>query len=122
RETGAGCGRWVLPAEAHDTLMALLDSVRTFDPPTVEPEERRSFEQRQADALIDLVGVAAAAAAAPTSRGQRPHLNVTVPLDTLAGAVEEPGRTRYGTVVSAEATRRIACDAKLVRVVLDAAS
>ncbi|MGI9016960.1 MAG: DUF222 domain-containing protein [Euzebya sp.] len=119
-QTGAGAGRWVLPTAEHELLLSLLDSLRTFDDKDCEPSERRSFEQRQADAFSDLVRRAARVGDLPSCRGQRPHVSVTVPWSTLTHTAELPGRTRHGTTLSPAEARRIACDAALTRVVLGA--
>ncbi len=93
----------------------------TFDDPDCEPDERRTYEQRKADAFTDVIDLAARTGELPTSRGQKPHITVTVPIDVLAGAAGT-ATTRYGSTLSAEAARRIACDAALTRVVLSATS
>ncbi|MGI9015614.1 MAG: DUF222 domain-containing protein, partial [Euzebya sp.] len=125
-DTGMGCGRYALPTVDAELFSALLDSARTFDPKGCEPEERRTFEQRKADALMDLLGLTAKLSGAvadgtlSTSRGQRPHVSVTVPLSTLEWTSDLPGRTRDGQMISAAQARRLACDAALRRVVLGA--
>ncbi|CAN5266052.1 hypothetical protein BH23ACT9_BH23ACT9_14500 [soil metagenome] len=119
---GSGRGSWSLPAATHDMLRELLDAARTHDEPDCEPDERRSFQQRQADAFTDIITLAARTGELPTSRGQKPHMSAIVPLTTLAGDSDQPGRTRYGTRLSPQAARRIACDAALTRIVLNATS
>jgi hypothetical protein len=122
KTTGQGRGAWALPADEQEILLAMLDSLRTFDDPMAEPDERRSFEQRQADAFIDLIRSAAAAGTAPTSRGQKPHLTVTVPGAAMTGESDEPGRARHGSLLSPSAVRRWLCDAAVSLAVLSATS
>jgi hypothetical protein len=66
----------------------------------------------------------AAAAAAPVDGGERPHLTVTISLRALreqVGAAELGGLADLGRL-SARQLRRIACDAKVLPMVLDADS
>ncbi len=121
RQDGMGHGHWALPLADHERLEAALEAARTFDDPDCEPDERRTFEQRQADAFVDVIDQSLHAGVLPTSRGQKPHVTVTVPLDVLAGA-QGTATTRFGTTLSAQAARRIACDAAFTRMVLSATS
>jgi len=82
----------------------------------------RSMPQRTADALTDICrfwldhndDVA-------TSGGERPHITVTVPYETLTGYERRLGEID-GTAVSPETIRRLACDAGIVRIVTDGES
>jgi hypothetical protein len=74
----------------------------------------RSREHRAADALVEL----AAAFAAGTVAGGReaPQLLVTIDSDVLAGRVIGSGRVATGETLTADAVRRLACDAQLAPV------
>ncbi|HUG86879.1 MAG TPA: DUF222 domain-containing protein [Euzebya sp.] len=122
QKSGAGRGSWSLPISQHERVLAVLEAARTHDDPECEADERRTFEQRQADAFSDAMGLVLKAGDLPTSRGQKPHVSVTVPLGTLTGAGDQPGRTRFGNRLSAQAARRLACDAALTRIVCNATS
>ena len=49
------------------------------------PGDTRTRQQRQADALVELCGYRLDADTLPTRGRRRPHLNVTVSLETLLG-------------------------------------
>ncbi|MEE8599847.1 HNH endonuclease [Euzebya tangerina] len=121
-ETGMGHTSITLPPAEHDALHTALDALQTFDHPDVPAAERRTYEQRRADAVIDLVGGALKAGDLPTVRGVKPHITAVVPLATLTGLADLPGRTNRGTWLSADTARRLGCDAGLTRAVLGASS
>jgi len=85
--------------------------------------DERCPSQRRADALVELAHRQLQNGQLPASGGQRPHLVVTVPLDTLRkerGCVA--GDLGRGATVPAETARRIACEASLTEIVVDPAS
>jgi len=79
--------------------------------------------QRRADALVDIAAHYLAHADLPEVGGSRPQVQVIVALETLQAARGargvEPGTLVGVGDVSADAARRITCDASIVRVVLD---
>ena len=63
------------------------------------PDDNRTPTQRRADALVELARQVLNSGDAPSSGGERPHLNVHVPLATLerrAGA-QGPSSTGVGS-------------------------
>ncbi|HLQ60825.1 MAG TPA: DUF222 domain-containing protein, partial [Candidatus Acidoferrales bacterium] len=81
----------------------------------VDAGDRRLPSQRRADALVEL--------ARQRTGGQKPHLNLTVPLATLQRQPGAPAaELEWSLPVSAEMARRLACDCSLSRVVLGADS
>ena len=75
--------------------------------------------RRRADALVELLGHALDAGAAPIEGGERAHIAVTVDVDSLrkhAGAAG--GILDIGSLISAESTRRLACDGLILPVLL----
>lgn len=81
----------------------------------------RDAETRQAAALVDICAKASGPGA-PSARGEPPHVSVTVSLDTLRGQLgAPPGMLGHGAPISASLARRLACDAKLIPVVLGGA-
>lgn len=122
RDNGSGRGVWSLPIAQHEQVLAALEALRTHDAAECEPDERRTFPQRQADAFTDAFTTVLRTEDLPTSRGQRPHVSATVPLETLTGEGTQPATTRFGSMLSPEAIARLACDAALTRVVLSATS
>ncbi|MEV5963525.1 DUF222 domain-containing protein [Kribbella sp. NPDC051952] len=96
---------------------------------TVDGElDPRSREKRQADALTSTLTIAAAAAdVAPTGEGgsgvpgfgAKATITVTIDYEDLKRATADAtGRLVYGDGLSAAAIRRMACDAKIIPLVL----
>ena len=89
------------------------------------PDDHRSSGQRRADALVDICGHALDTGHTGASGGVRPHLLVTTPLSVITGAgADHPASTEVAEVawtghLTNEATRRLACDAEITRVVVD---
>jgi hypothetical protein len=73
--------------------------------------------QRNADALLEVCGLARTAQDCPTTAGEPPHLTVTIDWDALRTGLGV-ATLDYGTQVSAAEARRWACDAKIIPVVL----
>jgi hypothetical protein len=83
----------------------------------------RPASQRRADAMVELARRALNAGDLPVEGAERPHVTVTMDLATLvAGAHAFGAQLDRGGPLSAEAARRICCDAKVIPVVLGEAS
>jgi hypothetical protein len=83
--------------------------------------DQRSAAQRRADALVDSCRRELDAGRLPLVRGQRPHLWVTVPAETLRGEPCSPGgELRWAGPVVGDLARRLACDAVRTEVTIDA--
>jgi hypothetical protein len=77
--------------------------------------------QRRADALVELATRSLNAGDLPTTRGVRPHLTVTAPLATLQRRDGSPGAELvWAGVIPAETARRLACDAAVTHIDVDA--
>ncbi len=84
-------------------------------------EHDRTPAQRRADALVELARRNLDAGTLETNHGQRPHLTVTVPAATLMGTPGAPGaELAWAGVVSGETARRLACDASITSIHVDA--
>jgi hypothetical protein len=121
-------------------LDGLMPPLREADP--------RTAGQRRADALVELCRRALDSGTLPTVNGERPHVLVTVPLNTLTGhpTGEPASRTATGPVatgpagwtgtrpvttgparliwvgpISATDSRLLACDCAIIPVVLNSA-
>jgi hypothetical protein len=81
----------------------------------------RTAAARRADALVDVCRLALASAGLPDNGGQPPQLAVTVDLDALRRDVAV-GQLDSGALLAPSATRRLACDAGILPVLLDGAS
>ncbi|HJE50941.1 MAG TPA: HNH endonuclease [Tessaracoccus flavescens] len=79
----------------------------------------RTPEQRQADALVELVE---SHRGAPSTVGDRPRVVVTISESSLRDRVEAAGVLPSGAEVPAGALRRLACDADVLPVVLGSES
>ena len=95
--------------------LIVMNALRSLsEPAALDPSDTRTPAQRQADALVQICS-------GPGGRSAQPlNLLVTVPWNTLQtgkGVVDSEAGT-----ISAETTRRLACDATISRVILDAES
>ena len=81
----------------------------------------RSASQRRADALVELARRQLQTGELPLVAGQRPHLTVTASPDTVRAERGAPaGEMSWAGPVVAETVRRIACDAAVTEVTVDA--
>jgi len=111
-----------LDAEGGAALLSALSPLAAPRPAADLPDTR-SPARRRADALVELAMGALDSGSLPTEGGQRPHLTVTMTLETLLGAAGAPAADLgFGPPLSAASARRIACDAGVVPVVLGSAS
>ncbi len=68
--------------------------------------DQRTINQLMADLALDLI--IGRAENVPVPAYARPIINVTVPLETLAGLTDDPGQLSGGTVIPADLARAIA--------------
>ncbi len=104
------------PESGHVISTALRSHT---DPANLDRDDNRSMPQRNADAFTDIcrfwldhnddTSIAG---------GERPHITVTVPYEILTGDRRRLGEID-GNTVDPEAIRRLACDAGIVRIVVD---
>jgi hypothetical protein len=106
-----------LDPESGETLITALQAVMDPHSRRTRPDDQRSAPQRRADALGEICRTWLDTRARPTVGGERPHVTVTVDLDTLRA--DAPGRAELDHVgpIHPESVRRIACDASISRVV-----
>ena len=130
-------GMWALtgdldPESGHTVSMTIR---AIADPGNVDPLDRRSPAQRRADALTEACRFwLDHNDDAITSAGVKPHITVTVAYDQLVASVQGDRPPDIidgaggvlpeigGVAVSGEDVRRLACDADVVRIVVDGAS
>jgi hypothetical protein len=94
----------LLPAEGAALIDAVLHSL------TSGQTDARTADQRRADALIDVFTRVLSDPNLPEAHGQRPAINVTVPLSTLLGCDNQPAHLDgYGPITAALA-RHLATD------------
>ena len=113
-EAGGLFLRGFLDAEGGAALRAALEPLARKD----GADDERSRERRFADSLVELCGHALDSGALPQHGGRRPHLQVTVSLDTLQGHDgAAAAELELGGPIAAETARRLGCDASVSRVV-----
>jgi hypothetical protein len=109
-----------LDAEGGAMVMTALDALSAPDP---SGAEARTPAQRRADALVELARRSLDAGDLPDRGGERPHLSVLVPLETVMDDLGAPGADlESGGMLTGEAVRRLLCDCKVHRVVTKGAS
>ncbi len=85
------------------------------------PDEHRGRAQRLADALVELVAHRLDQGVVPSRASQRSHIQVTATLATLQGVRGAPGADlESGATIPDATAQRLACDATIARVLLDA--
>ena len=115
-EDGSLSGRFHLGAESAALVMSLLSPLTT-----PRPGDDRTLTERQGDALAEIIGFAADAGKAPMEGGERPHIAVTVSLETLQTGIGT-ATLDDGRSLTPEQTRRLACDAGIIPIVLGSKS
>jgi hypothetical protein len=107
-----------LDPETGETLLTALRAVLDTDARSRGREDDRSPAQRRADALGEICRQWLDNGGRPVVAGERPHLTVTVGIDELARGTGVGGELDHLGPVAAETTRRLACDASVMRVVM----
>ncbi len=113
-----------LPTADAALLQAQLDALM---PPASsyvdEGGEVPGPEARRADALMRLAAIAAATGDVPAQGGDRPHVQITMPLSLLTEGLGAAGVFGFGgETISAGEARRMACDAGVIPLVLGSES
>ncbi|MGH3916095.1 MAG: DUF222 domain-containing protein, partial [Pseudonocardiaceae bacterium] len=116
RDGRLGLEGW-LDAEHGGMVRALIEQLATRRPATDGVPDERTVPQRQADALIELCDRARATDEFPTTGGEPPHLSVIIDWDALRAGLGT-ATLDYGYPLSAADARRLACDCKVIPVVL----
>jgi hypothetical protein len=107
-----------LDAEQGSQVRALIEQLAARRPTTPDGlTDPRTLPQRQADALIELCDRARTAEGFPTTGGEPPHVTVTIDWEALRTGLGT-GMLGYGQRLSAGDARRMACDCKIIPVVL----
>ncbi len=112
-----------LDAETGQALMSALAAMCDAEARARgEDPDLRSPAQRRADALGEVCRQWLESATKPTVAGERPHLVVTMDLESLEARAGRRCELTDAGVITAEAARRLACDADVTRVIVDARS
>ena len=116
RDGKLGFEGW-LDGEHGPQFQGLIDQLAKPRPLSKDIPDPRSTDERQADALLEVCGLARAAEACPTTGGEPPHINVTIDWDALRTELGA-ALLDYGQHLSASDARRWACDCKVIPIVL----
>jgi hypothetical protein len=112
-----------LDPETGQVLMTALAAVCDADARSRRDDpDLRSPAQRRADALGEVCRQWLDAPTRPTVGGERPHLVITMDLESLEARAGRRCELTDAGVVPGEAARRLACDADVTRVIVDARS
>ena len=106
-----------LDAEHGSPVRALIEQLATRHSVPDGLPDTRTLPQRQADALIELCDRARAAAEFPTTGGEPPHVTVAVDWEALRTGLGS-AMLDYGQHISTGDARRMACDCRVIPVVL----
>ncbi|HEX4755631.1 MAG TPA: DUF222 domain-containing protein [Candidatus Dormibacteraeota bacterium] len=86
-------------------------------------DDLRARQHRYADALVELCAHRLDAGQVPATASQRSHLQVTTTVETLRDLRGAPaGELEFAGLVAARTVQRLACDATITRVLVDAPS
>ncbi len=118
RDGGYELGGW-LDREAAEIVRSALSPLSAPRPTTDTEIDLRDAAQRDADALVELARRALEAGDLPTEGGERPQVVVTMSLGVLQGRIGA-AVLALGGPINADVARRIACDARVIPVVLGA--
>jgi len=104
----------VLDPEGGAALKTALDSLAKRG-----PDDERSYRQRMADSLVELVHHAMDEGRLPKRNGVRPHVTLTTTLEGLKNEVGAgPADVELSLPISTRTLERIACDSTISRVLL----
>jgi Domain of unknown function (DUF222) len=107
---------WLNP-EHGSLVRALIEQLAAPRPGTDGSPDSRSIPARQADALMEWCQRARVTDDFPTTGGEPPHVTVTIDWEALRTGLRT-SILDYGQLISAATARRIACDCKVIPVVL----
>jgi hypothetical protein len=102
----------LLTAEDAATVRAALDPLCT-----PQAGDTRTPAQQRADAFVDICRLALRTGELPDNGGEPPQVTVSVAFDALTGSLGS-GSLDTGEQLTAEAVRRLACDARILPMVL----
>ncbi len=100
---------------AGQVVISALHSLT--DPGNLDPEDGRTPAQRRADAFVAVFQNHLDHSELPTQRKERPHVLAHVSLEALEGRAGRPCELDDGGVVTPQAARQLACDAKVTRII-----
>ncbi len=123
KRDGSADVRGHLDPELAASLRAALGPLARPRPSAGGERDLRTIGQRNADALADLIRIAASGDGMPVQHGARPTVSVHISLQALMNLPGHPcGQLDWSGPISAATARRLSCDAMVVPVVLGSRS
>jgi hypothetical protein len=111
--------RGVLDAEGGATIRTALEALAR----KTGKGDDRTHDRRLADALVEQAHFSLDHAQLPQRGGRRPHLQVTASLETLEQRLGAPAADLDLSIpISSAAVKRLACDCRITRILLDSDS
>ena len=111
--------RGVLDPEGGAVLRTAVESLARRN----GQQDDRKLDRRLADALVEIAARSLDSGLLPKRAGQRPHLQITATLETLAQRMGAPAADLERCLpISGQALGRLACDCVITRVLLSAES
>jgi hypothetical protein len=111
-----------LNTETGELLLTALDAQLSADARTPAEGDERTPAQRRADALGEICRQWLDLADRPTVAGERPHVTLTVSVQTLQGLASSSCELEHVGPVPLETAHLLTCDCSLARVVLSGRS
>ena len=115
RRDGSVMFRGFIDPEAGAKLAALMG-------PLAKPKsgkDHRTTAERQGDAFAEIIELASTSDDLPEHGGERPHLALTMSFEDFV-EMKKPAEVEGEGLLDPESAQRIACDSKVMRVVLNA--
>jgi hypothetical protein len=110
---GMGVGNWTADPISHELIMTALHAASA-----PVPGDTRTPGQRRFDALVAICERSLRGGELPATGGVAPHVSVIVDYATLTRAAGAPAATLgFGTVISGDAARTLACDGSISRII-----
>jgi hypothetical protein len=110
-----------LDDHAVAVFVAATDAHAQPRPETDGVKDQRSAATRLAQALTTVLEDYLTAGAGPVQGGERPHVTMTVPFDTLTGRLGPAMFDATGVTVGPATARRLLCDCNVIPAVLGSA-
>jgi hypothetical protein len=107
-----------LNAETGELLLTALNAQLSAEARSHEEGDDRPPAQRRADALGEICRQWLDLADRPTVAGERPHVTLTVGVETLKGLTDAPCELEHVGPIARETAEMLLCDCSVARVVL----
>jgi hypothetical protein len=104
--------------ETGDLFSEILSPLAKPRPEQDGVRDPRSAPQRNGDALAEALNLVAGSGKLPMQGQERPHITVTISWEMLRDTIGHATTAHNGAILSPETARRIACDAKILPMVL----